>query len=140
MELEIPADGDCFYHCLDHFEKKGPQAWRQAVATVLIQQEHYFKSFFTRGRSFQEHVKGVQGGQWADHPDIVAAAYAIQRPIVIFRKGTEQKPTAILPTMPVDKDKTIYLLLDETSAGCEHYSLLVPKGCKSPEQKAEKTI
>jgi hypothetical protein len=61
----------------------------------------------------------------------MAAANLIRRVLIIYRKNTDQRPTAILPDVPMTNIEPIYLELDDAHEGCEHYNLLVPEDITS---------
>ena len=122
--IDVPRDGHCFYHCMDHYQKQGIRSWRMAVAAELRMHYNYYSSFLPDGE-LDTHIIGVTQQAWGDHHDVAAAATILGRVIVVFRKDSDQLPTVCQPTRDNPTSEIIYLLLDETSPGQEHYSLLL---------------
>ena len=87
--------------------------------------------------SLDDHIKKVLADAWAENMDVMAAANIIRRALVIFRKDSDQRPTAILPDVPLATSEPIYMLLDETSPGFEHYELMLPDEMPPPEELVE---
>ena len=113
LEKSVPGDVDCFYHCMNYHISQGSQAWRKAIATELKQHRYYYEPFFTDTTAFLQHVRGVLGRAWADNHDIMAAAWILRKPIVIFRKGSDQEPTAVVPASEVWHAPMFLMLLSD---------------------------
>ena len=126
LHKDVPGDGHCFFHCLNHFSPKGIVQWRSDLAEEFVSNRALYIDYFEGEQSFQTHVRGVLSNAWGDAYDGKAAANILGRPILIFHKDSDQDPVIQLPSQKLLNENPIYLLLDESNAGCEHYSLLLP--------------
>ena len=65
---------------------------------------------------------------WCDGVAARSICNVFCRPIVIFRKASQQRPTVFIPNVVGGESQEImYMELDEVHAGCEHYNPLVWK-------------
>ena len=119
----MPRNSNCFYHCLNHFQPKGCEGWRKAIAAELSDHRKYYTAFLTKG-TFNDHLNDVLNDGWADHQDATAAANILQRVLIVFKKESKQHPAIILPTVAALENLPIYFELDETIPGCACYDLL----------------
>lgn len=126
IHRDVPRDGNCFFHCIDYFSPRGIAKWRSDLADEFIAHRALYIDYFAGEDSFQTHIKGVLSNAWGDAYDGKAAANVLGRPILIFHKDSEQDPVIQLPRRRLFNEGPIYLLLDESNVGCEHYSLLLP--------------
>ena len=89
-------------------------------------------------RRYEEFLGGLEGviawvarmekdGCWGDGVAIRAACNEYARPVVVFRKGSTQPPSAFIPETPgTETNAPIYLQLDETGGeGTQHYNPLI---------------
>jgi hypothetical protein len=60
----------------------------------------------------------------------------------VFRKDTDQDPTVFMPPKPTEENtaQPLYLELDETHKGSEHYDPLVPTMKKKKGKKRKATV
>ena len=78
-----------------------------------------------------------QPGCWADHLAVKAVGHYLRRPIIIWCLACpHQLPALLLPEPATLEPATaVYVLLDESSPGAEHYSaLLLAQGRGNLEQ------
>ena len=64
---------------------------------------------------------------WGDNISLQAAAQILHRPVVVWRRASLQRPTIVLNSDYDinDPSEPIYVELDETTRGGEHYSALL---------------
>ena len=64
---------------------------------------------------------------WGDNISLQAAAELLHRPVVVWRRASLQRPTIVLNSDYDinDPSEPIYVELDETTRGGEHYSALL---------------
>ena len=132
-EKPIEGDGNCFFAA--NGAQMGPNGerehlWlREEVVKEVADHSAFYARFLTRGTVAQWcRMMGVEG-VWSDNLAAYAAANVLVRPLIIWRVGTSQPPTCIVPRIFDDTKelRPYYLLLDESTPGSEHYTALFPE-------------
>ena len=121
----VLGDGNCLARSVADLvpTKSHEQVCALAVAEVRANPDSY-KAFVDDIEAWASNMAKL--GAWADGVAVKATANALGVPIVVFRKlNPDQRPTVFLPSsfMAGDLDP-LYVQLDETHAGCEHYDPL----------------
>ena len=127
------GDGHCQYRGVamqcPRFGNDAHGRLRSKAITYVEDHAEDFSSFFAGTRQADEHascIKLARRGVWGDNVSLMAMSHVVKRPIAVWRFGTVQKPNVFVypaydaanPTEP------IYLELDESRRGKEHYSAL----------------
>ena len=119
-KVVVQGDGNCFFHCLTSASPRNADEWRKAIALELLCND-YFDCFFDEHKPKNAHVEDLLKGAWATNHEVMAAAWLLKTPIVVYRVNGG---TTIVRPPEVDVQLSpIYVELDETSV--PHYDLLV---------------
>ena len=82
-----------------------------------------------------------RNGFFADNYALMALVDVLRRPVLVWRtKAPSQVPTVFLPSSGISEERLlmpIYLLLDESKRGCEHYTALIPSAAPVRAVKQE---
>ena len=125
----VPGDGHCFFRSVAFQTQAGEGAHgalRAAVVRTVAADAEAYAHFLEEG-NIGGWLAGMVGSQWADDLAVQACVNLLRRPVLIWRLGLEQEPALKAPWFwrPTETVTPIYLLLDETQPGCEHYNVLV---------------
>ena len=140
-EIQIAGDGHCLYRAVGYQmpcgEDQHKRVRSEIVNEVRTERKHYIP-FFDDGRSRQEWLRKQTANDWGDDITCRAAAKLYSKPIIVWRKTSEQAPVIFAPpVLDINKDLSVmYLLLDERNKGSEHYSVL--QMAQSPEQSSSR--
>ena len=127
----VPGDGHCFFRSVAFQTQAGEGAHvelRAAVVRAVAADAEAYVHFLVES-DIGGWLAGMVGSEWADDLAVQACVNLLRRPVLIWRLGLEQEPTLKLPWFwgPTEPVTPIYLLLDETQPGCEHYNVLVQR-------------
>ena len=127
----VPGDGHCFFRSVAFQTQAGEGAHgelRAAVVRAVAADAEAYVHFLV-DCNIGGWLAGMVGSEWADDLAVQACVNLLRRPVLIWRLGLEQEPTLKVPWFwgPTEAVKPIYLLLDETEPGCEHYNVLVQR-------------
>ena len=139
------GDGHCQYRgvamqCQGYGDVAHGRLRKNAVA--YVEANHgYFLPFFSGpspARGLASWIKAAQRGAWGDNISLVALSHFLKRPVAVWRDGSMQKPTVLVPPRYDADNPTdpIYLKLEEGSRGKEHYSALSLKTANLQARKA----
>ena len=82
-----------------------------------------------------------RNGFFADNYALMALVDVLRRPVLVWRtKAPSQVPTVFLPSSGISEERLlmpIYLLLNESKRGCEHYTALIPSAAPVRAVKQE---
>lgn len=142
-----PGDGNCLFHAIsvqvDAYAFNGHARLRHDICEHVDAHRPWYRPFFD-GVNPDASLALWLGRMrriryWGDETVVAAAARFLNRPISVWHRVSEQPPIIYLPSQydienPVDP---IYLDLDETHPGAEHYSSLLleadmPQHCGNP--------
>ena len=129
-ERHVDADGHCLFHAVALQMPKDEQCHkrlRQYAVTEVERNTRDYREFFDDNQPRRPWIEGMRRRWWGDGIAIRALANCLERPFIVWRKGSDQPPDAFAHrsfdrTQPL---RPVYLLLDETRRGVEHYSAFV---------------
>jgi hypothetical protein len=134
-EHAVAGDGNCLFRAAaaqmpGQVERRQKDLRQEAVTEVLAHPRRYLP--FTPGglASLQQWARGMgRASTWGDELVCRALPHVLHRPVVVWRKlDTTQPPSCFVADdvahHPVARP--VYLLLDESNPGSEHYSALLP--------------
>lgn len=142
--VQVPADGDCFYHAIHKHLVSEDQSnaestsctptvddLRIAVSDYLISHESEYAAFFepsdnnSEAYTFKDYCEKIKSNhEWAGHLEITAMSHHLSRPIEILQATTR-------PSTLIGQDYTakhpITLVYHRNMFNCgEHYNLALP--------------
>ena len=124
----VSGDGNCLFRSIGVFtvgEANHLEVRRAVLDEVTVNRLDYVP-FCPDIEAWKEGM--TKPGHWGDGVAVRAASNSFRRPIVVFRSETHQEPSIFVPPGSLETRELfpMYLLLDETSAGAEHYDPLLP--------------
>ena len=129
-ERHVDGDGHCMFRAVARQTVAGETSHprlRQAVVREARLNRADYAPWFA-GEALDDWLLGMSHNRWGDDAAVQACCNLLSRPVVIYRKGSDQAPTLKIPRafQPTRPFTVIYLLLDEAMPGCEHYNALEP--------------
>ena len=141
--FDVPGDGNCLYSAvacqLDSGEAGHAELRRASVEFFEARWEKYC-ALVPPGteaavRAWAACMRRPKA--WGDDLSVRALADYLGRPVVAWRRSSpDQAPSTFVPDpLPSEPVSPVYVLLDETTPGAEHYSALLPtEACGDLEQ------
>ena len=135
-EIDIAGDGYCLFRSISAQTPQGEGTHlqlRQKSCEFVEEHPNEFTEFFigatqaVLSQKLKAWVKRMKGGAWGDGIALRACSKYLMRPMIVWRKhNLAQPPLAVVPESWREKAvcKPMYLLLDETVPGSEHYTAL----------------
>jgi hypothetical protein len=126
LEIRVPGDGSCFYHCVR--QKLGLQSLeirdiRNVVADHISNNRSRYENFVP---DIEVYIEGVRSGEWADNI-VVAAAQRIWRAtfVIYNEQGISRffSPDTDYGSFTTQAEP-IYLVYYDQNQGYEHYNIL----------------
>lgn len=131
----IPGDGSCLFRSVSsqapEFGYDGHGRLRDSVVAHVRAHLGWYLEFFDGEDQLGQLRRWTRSmamdDTWGDNVALQAAARLLGRPIAVWRAHSQQRPTVVLPLRYNENDPAapIYVELDETNPGCEHYSALL---------------
>ena len=139
LEIQpVSPDGHCQYRAVSMqcrtYGSQGHERLREHAIRHVEAHKEYFLPFFANSRNFNYWITSARNGAWGDNISLAAMCRTLQRPVAVWRRGSAQVPTVLVPEgydadHPADP---IYLELDEHVRKNEHYVAL-RLGRRGPE-------
>ena len=141
--FDVPGDGNCLYSavaCQLDSGKAGHAELRRASVEYFEERWQKYCAVVPPGteaavRAWAAAMRRPMA--WGDDLSVRALADYLGRPVVAWRRSSpDQAPSTFVPDpLPSEPVSPIYMLLDETTPGAEHYSALLPtEACGDLEQ------
>ena len=126
-EYPIAGDGHCQFRAVAIQTADGEDSHlrlRERVALEVEANAHFYVRFFTSNRALRRWLRDLRSGAWGDNTSLQAIANILERPIITWRKDSEQAPTILTYRSYTEQAplRPIYLVLDERFLGSEHYT------------------
>ena len=127
---KVRGDGNCLFRAIGEYtlgEECFKEVREDVVSEVTVSPGRYV-DFLGGMQSLKAWVQNMGKDQcWGDGHACRAASNEYSRPVVIFHKGSAQRPLAFLPiARGMEMNGPIYLEIDETGGeGTQHYSPLI---------------
>ena len=141
-EHHVDGDGHCQFNSVlrqapEYNLRGGFRELRIDAASLVVNHSEEWAPFFPREghrsplQCLMAWANGIKRRTWGDAISLQAVVHILQRPAVIWHRGSSQPP---IVTLPPDHrrqhlKKPIYLLRDALRPGSEHYSALMPELC-----------
>ena len=132
--FDVPGDGNCLYSavaCQLDSGEAGHAELRRASVNFFEEQWEKYCAVVPPGteaavRAWAAAMRRPMA--WGDDLSVRALADYLGRPVVAWRRSSpDQAPSTFVPDpLPSEPVSPIYVLLDETTPGAEHYSALLP--------------
>ena len=137
---KVRGDGNCVFRSIGSHTVGGDMSHSHVRAAVVGE----VRANSDRYAQFEKDIEAwcdqmINDGVWGDGVALKAAANAYGRTIVVFRKQHPmQLPTVFLPMEEGDM-QDIYLELDESDQGAEHFDpLLLTRQCNDVQSKPKR--
>ena len=128
-EKMIAGDGNCFFRSVAVQLPEGEKyhvALRKAAVKEVQSHSNDYAPTLVNATVLQWASKMRRDSAWSDNVAVLATINFLQKPLVVWRVGTLQPPTTILPrSFNPDADfSVLHILQDETNAKSEHFTAL----------------
>ena len=138
---QVRSDGNCFFRALG-FLMDNEEIHARVRAEIIAEADNNPARYDPFVENLKEWTASMSTDAiWADGIAVKAAAN-VYAPTVVFRKNApSQVPSVFVPEDPSLHDKApLYLELDETSSGAEHYSPMVIKRAAAADTASSEAL
>lgn len=128
----VEGDGNCLYRAIARQSSWGEGRHfdlRLASCELAMAEWSNFPRDEAEASAEAWGQRMTKDGSYADEISCVALKETLQQPLIVWRRASPgQPPSCFVPSrfFELEPARPIYLLLDETSPGFEHYNALSP--------------
>ena len=139
-EHHVNGDGHCQFNSVlrqapEYNLRGGFRELRIDAANVVVNHSEKWVPFFPRKghrsslQCLMAWADGIKLWRWGDAISLQGIVHILQRPAVVWHRGSSRPPIVVLPPFNRRKHlkKPIFLLRNALDPGSEHYSPLMPE-------------